>query len=230
MNQEEIKPQEENQKSSPAITLEELQTELKKINKKKAAEEIYWWLKENINNYIDTHQTSYSLSFLAHEEMMPEMAKIEHLCTRFNAVEFKMGDGETFETALEREDVTEEGMMQECINDFMEEIRESMEKNKKKSEELFKLLSNFYEVVGFYKKSPLIKELKGYIKVEYLSFENMELDLTKTPLVPVLDDEGKIVNYRRDESKTETISKMPPAFTIDFGIEMWENKGETSLF
>lgn len=217
MNQEEIK-------SPDTITLKELQSELKKINKKKASEEVYWWLNENIVNYIDTHQKYFSLSFLAHEEMMPEMAKVEHLCTRFNAVELSMADGETFEKALEREDVTEEGKMQDCINDFMEDIRDLMEKNKKRSEELFKALSNYYEVVGFYKKNPLVKELQGYIKIEYLSFENMELDVTKTPLVPVCDDDGKIVDYRRDESKTETITKMPPAFTIDFGIEMWEDK------
>ncbi len=220
----------EESKSPDTITLKELQEELKKVNKNKASEEVFWWLKENITNYIDTHQNYFSLSFLADEDKMPEMAKVEHLCTRFNAIELNLADGETFDKAIEREDVAEEGKMQEYINDFMEEIRVLMEKNKKKSEELFKDLSYYYTVVGFYKKSPLVKELHGYVKIEYFSFENMELDVTKTPLVPVYDDTGVVVNYRRDESKTETITKMPPAFSIDLGIEMWEDKGETSIF
>jgi len=212
------------------MNIEEMKRELSLINKIKIVDEIFWWLRENIVNYIDTHSYFYSLSFLSHEEKMSETAKVEHLFSQFNVVDMSQFEGMSEKEVMESYEMTQDALNQEAMNEFMEEVKELMTEDKENLKILFKAISEYYSVVGFYKNSPLVKELDGYIDIEYLSFENLTLDVTKTPLVPVYDREGNIVDYKKDTSKTETLANMPASFCIDMTINLWEEKNESSIF
>lgn len=213
------------------MTFEEFKSEMDKINKERVADEIFWWLKDNILTYIDTYKNSYSLSFLSHEEKMLETSKMEHLCYQLKPIEVSMGDFDSLAEALDSDpEIIEDSKKQDLINDWMEGVLEIMNENEERKLELFKALGYYYEVVGFYKKNPISKDLEGYVKIEYLSFENMRVPVTKTPMKEVRNDAGEIVDYKRDEANTEVVAEMPPSFCIDFSIDFWENKHEQSLF
>lgn len=208
----------------------ELRSALSDVDKSKIAAEIFWWLKENIVNYIDTHNFTYSLSFLAHEEKMPETAKIEHLFSKFNAVDMSKFEGMSEKEIFESEEITKDAENQEEMNLFMESVRTTMIENKDLLADYFKELSEYYKVVGFYRDTPLVKSLDGYIDIEYLSFENITVEVTKSPLIPIYDSDGHIIDYKKDDSKKETLEKMPASFCIDLTINLWEEKNEFSLF
>lgn len=212
------------------MNIEEMKRELSLINKIKIVDEIFWWLRENIVNYIDTHNFSYSLSFLSHEEKMPETAKIEHLFSQFNVIDMSQFDGMSEKEIMESYEMTQDALNQEAINEFMEEVKDLMIEDKENLKILFKAISEYYSLVGFYNNSPLVKKLDGYIDIEYLSFENLTLDVIKTPLIPVYDREGNIVDYKKDDSKKETLTNMPESFCIDMTINLWEGKNESSIF
>jgi hypothetical protein len=216
--------------------IEEFVLELEKIDKNKISDEIFWWVKENILSYIDTMRTSYSLDFLADEQLMPETAKLEHLCYQLDPTDIDLdtmntdSQADSIEEALKNPELIEETAKQESINEFMDSIRNIMTDNSEKREEIFSALSYFYDVVGFYDKKPIVKNLKGYVAIDYLAFENIRVPVTKTPMTPVYNEEGEVIDYKRDESKTEIVAEKPPAFSIDFSIDFWEDKGEQSLF
>ena len=127
-------------------------------------------------------------------------------------------------------EIKEEAKKQDLINDWMEEVLEIMNENEERKSELFKALGYYYEVIGFYKKSPISKKLEGYVKIDYLSFENMRVPVTKTPMKEIRNSSGEIVDYKRDEANTEVVAEMPPSFCIDFSIDFWEEKNDQSLF
>lgn len=213
------------------MELLEFSAELEKVDKRKVAEEILWWLIEKIDTYIDNHQTEYTLSFLADTEKMPETCKVEKLGYTLTTVEIATNDVLNLEKEIENNpDVKRESEIVDCLRRFMEDVKELIVEDKEGMKRFFDALSKYYSTVAFYREKPVNKKLDGYINLQYLGFENMKLDVTKTPMIPIFNEEGEIIDYKKDKSKTEVVAKMPPAFAVDFGIEFWENKDEFSLF
>lgn len=215
----------------------ELEAKLECFDKKKIADEIVWWIVENVPNFIDTQRTSYSLSFLAHEEKMPEMAQLEMLCREIDKIEIEVsGEMDQMSDLVENDpEIAKAAEMQQAIIDFMEDVREIMtgeedEDNEYKTR-IKKSFSFYQDFVGVNIETgeEITKDMDGYVSFEYLSFENVDMTVTATAMVPVLDSDGRLVDYKRDESQSK-VMEMPSSFCIDFKIQLWENKGATSLF
>ncbi len=213
------------------MELLEFKSKLEEIDKYLVAKEVVWWLVNKIPTYIDNHQTTYTLSFLSDEQNMKETSKAERLGNSLNAIELDASELANFDEEIENNlEVKKESEMIDLLKDFMEDVRGVIIENKEWMEEFYKALSFYYSTVAYYKAKPISKDLKGYIEIEYLGFENVKMDVYKTPLVPIKNTDGEIVDYKRDESKKELISKMPPSFCVDFGIVFWETQEEFSLF
>lgn len=213
------------------MTFKEFKEEMGKIDQSKVADEIFWWLNDNILTYIDTYKKSYSLSFLSHEEKMPETAKMEHLCYQLKPIELGSKEFDSLDDFINNDpEIKEEAEKQDLINSWMESVQDIMNDDEEKKNSIFKALSYYYEVIGFYKKDPVTKDLEGYVRIDYLSFENMRVPVTKTPMKAVKNSDGEIVDYVRDEEGTEIVAEMPPSFCIDFSIDFWESKNDQSIF
>lgn len=206
--------------------------ELNQIDKNKVSKEIFNWIIKSKDSYIDTHKTTYMINFMADPVNMPETLKIEQLATTLSKIEIKAGEEESFKDAIEsNEEVEEESVKQEALNNYLNEVCEIMSSDSDSLEKLFKELSFYYEMVGFSKDGkPITKELDGYVNVLYLSFENVDMELSRTPLIPVLDSDGRVVSYEKKESEREIIANLPPNFAFDMEISFWEKKYESSLF
>jgi hypothetical protein len=153
------------------------------------------------------------------------------LCYQLKPIEVAVGDVKTLEEFIETDpQVKEDSKKQEMINSCMNGVLEEMMCDKENKEKYFKALSYYYEVVGFYKRNPVSKSLDGYVSIDYLSFENIRVPVTKTPMIEIKNDDGEVVDYKRDEANTKVVAEMPPSFCIDFSIDFWENKCEQSLF
>jgi uncharacterized protein (DUF2164 family) len=212
------------------MELQEFKAELLKIDKQRVAEEIIGWLTRKVDTYIDNHQAQYNLSFLS-DDQMPETLKVEALGNTLDAIEISTEEIANLEKEIEEnEEVKKESELIDCLREFMDDIRSLMIENEDGMKSFFVALSKYYSTVAFYKNKPINKDLAGYINLEYIGFENIKMDVFKTPLVPVYNSKREIVDYKRDETKRELVTKMPPAFAIDFGIEFWENKEDFSLF
>ena len=213
------------------MTFEEFKSQIDKMSKVNVANEIYWWLKDNILTYIDTYKNSYSLSFLAHEEKMVETAKVEHLCYQLKPIELSLGDFKALTEALDSDpEIVEDSKKQDLINEWMDGVLEIMNENEQMKSEFFEALVYYYEIVGFYENNPVAKKLQGYVSIDYLSFENMRVPVTKTPMKEIKNEAGEVIDYMKDEANMEVVAEMPPSFCIDFSIDFWEDKGEQSIF
>lgn len=215
------------------MEIDRLAEEIKTFGEKTLADEIVWWIVNNVVNFISTETVNFSLSFLAHEEKMPEMARLEALCREIDTMEIDVtGDADQMMNELESNpEIEASAKMQQMVIDLLERVRLFLEDYEDGKKLVMDAFSFYHDFVGINVKTreEILRKLDGYVSFDYLSFENIESTLTKTPMNPVFDEEGRVIDYVRDESKKETL-RMPPSFCIDFTVELWEDKGETSLF
>ena len=213
------------------ISSVELEKKLSKIDKNLVKEEIFSWLIDGVENYIDNTQQSYSICFYSDKEKMEETAKLEELFLQVDTAEIEIsGEDKQLEDAIKDNPAIEKSAeAQESIIEFMESIRTLMEEDEDSKKRLFDRISFYYSIAGFLRGTPIEKKIDGYIEITYLSFENFSVDVSVTPLSPISNDSGNITGYEKDESGKETHT-MPESFAIDFSIGIWEKKNETSLF
>jgi hypothetical protein len=211
---------------------EELRVEVDSLSKSAIAKEVSWWLCENVKNFIDTNKTSYSLSFLAHEEMMPQMAKLEALCRQIDNIEIE-GDGTDDQISRMIEDndeVEEASKMQVIVIDFLEDVRLVLSEDEELTNDVLKAFSYYKDFVGFDEQGKdITRPLTGFVEFSYLSFENSEMSVTITSKIPVLDSMGRLKEYKIDKENEKTL-EMPASFCLDIVVQLWEDKGELSLF
>lgn len=213
------------------MTTEDFINQLEEIDKGKVGNEIFWWLKENITNYVDTQHKIYYLSFLSDEEKMPETTKIEKLCNTMSPIETTESELGTLTEAIENNaDIVEDSKKQEAVNEFLDLVLQNMNENERQKDDLFRALCYYYEVIGFYKSSVVTEKLNGYVSIDYLSFENVRMPVTRTPMKAVKNEAGEIVDYIADTENVVIVADKPPSFAVDFSVNFWEDKGEQSLF
>lgn len=210
----------------------ELKDKLASLDKAKVASEVIWWICENVKNFVDTKQHSYALSFLAHEEKMPETARLEALCRQIDNIEIE-STGDVNQMAEEVEnnpEVAKAAEMQTMIVDFLEDVRGILCADDQAGQDVMKAFAYYQDFVGYTEKGEDIKRpLNGFVEFKYLSFENADMSITITPKTPVCDKQGRLLEYKRDPANAKTI-EMPASFCLDLVVQLWEDKGATSLF
>ena len=211
-----------------SITVEEAQKTVNGLDVKKMSDEVYWWLTSKVEEYVDSHKADYYLTFLSDEEHMPEMAKLEALCRELqNTVKVDLSGGNTdaiIKQAFEENaDVQEESEITEMVVNALEKVRLAMIDDKEKLQELFDRISFFYKLVGVFRGTPVKKDLQGYVRIDYLSFENVEMMIKTTPMREVKNEEGETIDVVKDESASE-VQTMLPSFTIDLLVDIWEDQ------
>lgn len=216
------------------MEIEELKQQLESFDRQVMAKEVVWWLVENVKNFISTDRTNFSLSFLADIDNMPEMNKLELLCHEVDKIEIEVsGDPDQMMRAIEDDpEVAKAAKMQELIIDLMEEVRSILAEDEEAKQAVLSAFSFYHDFVGINLKTgeEITKDMDGFVTFDYLSFENVENTVTKIPMTPIVDEEtGRVIDYKRDPSRAETYV-MPAAFCIDISVQVWEDKGETSLF
>jgi len=223
------------------ITVEELEKQLSEIDKKAMSIEIFQWLIDNAEHYIDTMTEDFSLSFLANDEIMPETVKVEKLCNDLETMEIEVtGAEDQLEDVInDNPDIEEAARKQTALNEFMEEVRVFMDEDLEYKGKILDKFMYFHDFVGYrpvekedgtIKAEEIIKDMTGSVEISYLSFENMSMDVSRIAHDPVYDDDGNIVSYEKDEAKREIVGKIPPSFCIDMSVSVWENHGSASIF
>ena len=214
------------------MTVEEFRSGISLLDKTTVAKETAWWIEDNVKNFIDTKQHSYSLCFLAHEEKMPEMAKLEALCRQIDDVDIEInGDVDQLSYELENnQDVSDSAEMQEMAIDFLEEVRGILCDDQELTAGVMKAFAYYYDFVGYTESGEdITRPLTGFVEFTYLSYENADMSVTITAKIPVLDSLGRLKDYKLDKENAKT-TKVPASFCIDLVVQLWEDKGELSLF
>ena len=211
------------------ITAEEASEIIASLDASQASTEVFWWLTSKVTDYVDSHKNDYYLTFLSDEEHMPVMAKLESLCRELqNTVKIDLSEvadtDDVIKQAFEdNEEIDEESKITEMVVAFLEKVREIMSEDKERLQALFETISHFYKMVGVFRGTPVKKDLQGYVKIEYLSFENVEMMIKSTPMREVKNEEGETIDVVKDESASE-VQTMLPSFTIDLLVDIWEDQ------
>lgn len=97
---------------------------------------------------------------------------------------------------------------------------------KARIEELFKKMKYYYELTGFRNGEPVFRELKGYLKIERFDFDAIETPVEVTQKIPIVEN-GEVVGM---EDMGKVTYMLPPGFTLELNIVLWEDSVQTSLF
>ena len=198
------------------ITSTEIQKLAKKIDIKKASEEMLGWLIDNVEQYIDNKETVFSLYFPVDKVNLDKMNQIFNL-------------GSLYQN-FENEKIKEE---RECIkelDDVVELIKKEMVDNKDLLEKLFKKLVYYYEMIGFnIKTGPVIQDMDGYIIIKKFFYEPIGMDLTVTKRYNKMNTDGTL---SAADKEPEIIKKehIPEGFVVEIEIKKWPKQKIVSMF
>ena len=198
------------------ITSTEIQKLAKKIDIKKASEEMLCWLIDNVEQYIDNKETVFSLYFPVDKVNLDKMDQIFNL-------------GSLYQN-FENEKIKEE---RECIkelDDVVELIKKEMVGNKELLEKLFKKLVYYYEMIGFnIKTGPVIQDMDGYIIIKKFFYEPIGMDLTVTKRYNKMNTDGTL---SAADKEPEIIKKehIPEGFVVEIEIKKWPKQKIVSMF
>ena len=198
------------------ITSTEIQKLAKKIDIKKASEEMLGWLIDNVEQYIDNKETVFSLYFPVDKVNLDKMDQIFNL-------------GSLYQN-FENEKIKEE---RECIkelDDVVELIKKEMVDNKDLLEKLFKKLVYYYEMIGFnIKTGPVIQDMDGYIIIKKFFYEPIGMDLTVTKRYNKMNTDGTL---SAADKEPEIIKKehIPEGFVAEIEIKKWPKQKIVSMF
>ncbi len=207
------------------MNVEEVEAILGEVDKKELSREVFRWLKDNIEEYIDNHKKEYYVSFMADEEKHPQLFKIQDIYKNMNSIKIELSEGEDFEKDVnkiieENDQVDEENIIAKKVSEFLEEVKGIMSSDEENIKDFYDKISFYYTIAGFYKGRPIKKEADGTIKIDYLNFENMDMEIYKRSF-SINDENEKVYDEK------EVIDTLLPAFAVDFRLMIWDKPLET---
>ena len=195
----------------------EIQEMAKNIDIKKASEEVFNWLIDNVEQYIDNKETVFSLYFPVNKVELQKMDQIFNLGSLY----------------LNFEDEKWSKEERECIKGLdavVELIKKEMISNKELLEKLFVRLVYYYEMVAFSMKTgPVIQDMDGYVSINKFFYEPIGMDITVTKRFNKKNPDGTL---EATDKKPEVIKKehIPEGFVIEIEIKKWPKQKVVSMF
>lgn len=202
---------------SQRMTETEFSEACSQIDVQAVANQIFSWLIENLNDYVDNSDTAYMIYFSGKTlDQLPLMKAMKDVYD-------KMLEG--------LEDEATQKAEENCINEFekvMAAVSELL-KDQEKLKVLFEKLITFYDtklISNGKTIAPYIEQLDGYIDMEGLMFEPFSVDLKVKRKEVRVDKNGNQVG----KARAKVIKKMTidPGFCVQFELIFWRPASETT--
>jgi hypothetical protein len=211
-------------------SFEDFKAEVDVLSHEDLATEVVDWMINNVESYIDNHETVFRLALnVGSEEAMPVAYKIEQLFIEL-AETFVFDDVESLEELTEGQEamLEEETQRSVYLHKFIDKAHSYMQESEEHMNRLFEKLKYYYELVGFRKGQPVMKSLVGTVKVTTFLYEPVEIEVTITPKTPIVDENGKTTG-EMEEGEPE-VRNMPAGYAVEIVLDLRDEKIPTSIF
>jgi len=220
---------EKNVSGGDLLTLEQVQDQLLEVNKQKVVDEVFDWIVRNVTTFVDTRRDTFHLGF-SPDDLMPECLKLQSIwqaATSKDTVNVsneelaQMDKNASLTELLDNPAVVREAEKFEALEAYCDGILFLMEEDQEGRDKMFDAISQFFKVSGMLRDketgemTPVEREVEGYVQVDYFCFENYDLDVSITPMDPIVDPEtNQVTGYDKRKDET-TIIESPAAFCMD---------------
>lgn len=203
------------------MTEQEFRDECLKVDIKAVADEVFSWLLNNVNDYVDNSDTSYMLYFSG--KILDELPAIGSFYRIYDSMP-RGEEGNPESQAVEERCID---AYENCVHSVTEMIKNDSEN----LEKLFEKLIFFYDtkiMTDGVNIVPFTEKLDGYIEMDGLIFEPFPVEMEVKRKDVTVDKDGKEVG----KGKVTVVKKITiePGFCVQFEIVYWRPVGNTSSF
>lgn len=207
------------------------------INTTLVANEILDWLTVNVEQFIDNTVKTFKIDIVLDgdsEPPMPETRKLQNLYRDIpndeelvNVKDIMKADGTIDMKKFNSKSVNAAAKTRIAINEVCEECLAKMQHEKEKLQKLYERMIFYYEMVGFHKGSPLLREISGGVNIIKFEYEAFSMDVKVQSPTYKIQREGGEVDTIESETKEYNI---PEGFTIWVEIAFASKARSTSIF
>jgi len=203
-------------------SLEEIAVEARKIDTNKVANEILDWLIVNVEQFIDNQVKMFKIDLIIDGESnppMPEARKLNDLYRHIpededmiNAKDVFRANGTINMKKMNTKSLNQAAKIRNCLNEITQECFEKIQIQEEKLNKLYERMIYYYEMIGFHKGSPLLREINGAVNVTKFEYEAFSMDVqVKSPTYKI----------QRENGTVDTIESGAKSYTIDEGFTVW---------
>lgn len=207
------------------------------IDTDKVANEILDWVIANVEQFIDNQTRTFKLDLIIDGESvppMPETTRLQNLYRHIpqdedliNAKDVFRDDGTINMKKMNTKSVNQAAKVRVSLNDVVQECFKKMQANEQKLKMLYDRMSFFYEMTGFYKGAPLLREISGAVNIVKFEYEAFCMDVkVQSPTYKIQREDGS-VDTVESETKEYTV---PEGFTVWVEISFRDVSRAASLF
>jgi hypothetical protein len=220
-----------------SASLEEIAEDGRKIDTDKVANEILDWLIVNVEQFIDNQVKTFKIDLIIDGESnppMPETRKLNDLYRHIpddnnlvNAKDIFRADGTINMKKMNTKSANQAAKIRGCLNEITQECFNKIQTNCEKLKKLYERMIFYYEMIGFHKGTPLLREISGAVNIIKFEYEAFSMDVqVKSPTYQIQRENGE-VDTIESEAKEYTI---PEGFTVWVEIAFAPKVVSTSLF
>lgn len=190
------------------------------VDIKAVSNEVFLWLLENVNDYVDNSDTSYMLYFSG--KILDDLPAIGGLYKIYDSVPRGTEDDPESQQIEER-----------CIEEYEKVVRlvtENIKNDKENLDKLFEKLIYFYDtkiITDGVNIVPFTEKLDGYIEMDGLIFEPFPIEMEVKRKDVTVDKDGRETGSKVTVVKKVTID---PGFCVQFELVYWRPVGNSSSF
>lgn len=194
----------------------------KQIDTNKVGNEILDWLIANVENFIDNSVKTFKIDLVINgtsEPPMPETTKLNDLYRNIpqdeQLVDVKdvfRKDGTINMRKLNTKAANKAAKVRMALNEITQECLDKIQDNKEKLHKLYERMIFYYEMIGFHRGSPLLREISGAVNITKFEYEAFSMD------VQVQSPTYKI---QREDGSVDTIESETKAYTVPEGFTVW---------
>lgn len=207
------------------------------IDENKVANEILDWLIINVEQFIDNQNKIFKIDLIIDGEAnppMPETTKLQNLFrkipddqTLINSKDIFKSNGTINIKKLDNKSLKQAANVRNSLNEITESCLLKIQQNEEKLKKLYERMSFYYEMIGFYNGSALLREISGGVDITKFEYEAFSVDVNvKSPTYQIRKKDGTITNIESPEKKY-TIQE---GFTVWIEISFLDKTKSTSLF
>ena len=186
--------------------------------------EILTWVTANVEQFIDNQKKAFKLDLIVNSEIMPETSRLQEL---YLSIPYVESLDDVLSQADKKQKEQEANQCREKLDEITKSIFLHMKGNKEALDTLFKRMSFYYEMKGFYNGKPLIKNLSGAVDIANFEYENFSMGVRiNAPSFKIAKEDGnqQLINGQ------EKAYIIPEGFSVWIEIAFQDTYSQKSMF
>jgi len=211
-----------NKESDNINTLEDISELSQKIDTNKIANEILDWLIVNVEQFIDNQTKTFKIDLVIDGESVPPMPEARRLNDLYrhipndedmvNSKDIFKKDGTVNMKKMNTKSLNQAAKTRECLNEVTQQCFYKIQANEEKLKKLYERMIFYYEMIGFHKGSPLLREISGGVNIIKFEYEAFSMDVqVKSPTYKI----------QREDGTVDTIEPGAKNYTVPEGFTCW---------